>query len=152
MLDGSLLIFGGEDTDFEPLGDTWRYDGTAWTQLQPAHSPSPRRGAVAAAFDGTIVLFGGDTLPPSYGDWLSVDETWVWDGTDWTEEHPAESPDARSFAAMAAAGGELVLFGGGNFGGSFQAPAGTWTWDGSAWKKHTGEGPSARNDPTMAAR
>jgi N-acetylneuraminic acid mutarotase len=152
VLDGSLVIFGGEDVNFSPLGDTWVYDGTSWTQMQPAHSPSPRRGAVATAFDGKIVLFGGDTIPPSYGDWLSVDETWVWDGTDWTQQQPAQSPDARSFAGMAAAGGLVVLFGGGNFGGSFAAPVGTWTWDGTRWTQQMGPGPAPRNYPAMAAR
>jgi hypothetical protein len=53
---------------------------------------------------------------------------------------------------MAAAGGQIVLFGGGNFGGSYGMPAGTWTWDGTAWTEHTGPGPSPRNYPTMAAR
>ncbi|HEY8091494.1 MAG TPA: kelch repeat-containing protein [Polyangiaceae bacterium] len=152
VLDGSLVIFGGEDTDFLPLGDTWVYDGTSWTQKQPAHSPSPRRGAVAAARDGRVVLFGGDTLPPSYGLWRSVDETWVWDGTDWTQAHPAQSPEARSFAGMAAAGGQVVLFGGSTFGGSFGEPSGTWTWDGTTWTRFTGPGPEPRNYPTMAAR
>ena len=114
-----LVIFGGEGIDFEPLGDTWTYDGSSWTQLSPAHSPSPRRGAVAAALDGKMVLFGGDVISPSSQDWLSVDETWVWDGTDWTQQQPPQSPPARSFAGMAAAGGQVVLFGGANFGGDF---------------------------------
>ncbi|HEY8089867.1 MAG TPA: hypothetical protein VIF09_18530 [Polyangiaceae bacterium] len=152
VLDGSLVIFGGEDVDLLPLGDTWVYDGTSWKQMQPAHSPSARRGAVAAALDGKVVLFGGDTIPEPYGDWFSVDETWTWDGTDWTQEHPAQSPDARSFAGMASAGGQVVLFGGGNFGGSYAQPVGTWTWDGASWTNRTGSGPGARNYPTMAAR
>jgi hypothetical protein len=152
VVGGKLVIFGGEDDMFDPLGDTWIYDGTTWTQAQPAHSPSPRRGAVAASFEGKLVLFGGDTLPPSYGDWLSVDETWLWDGTDWTQAQPAQSPDARSFASMAAAGDQVVLFGGGTFGGNYGSPEGTWTWDGSSWTKHTGAGPSPRNYPTMTAR
>jgi hypothetical protein len=152
VLDGALVIFGGEDDDFLPLGDTWSYDGTSWRQLQPAHSPSPRRGAVAVAYDGKIVLFGGDTIPPSYGDWLSVDETWLWDGTDWTQQQPAQSPDPRSFAAMAAAGGQVVLFGGAQFGGDYGEPEGTWTWDGTTWTKHAGPGPAPRNYPAMSAR
>ena len=126
------------------------YDGTSWTQMAPAHAPSPRRDAVAAAVDGKVVLFGGDTI--KNGGWASVNETWVWDGADWTEQHPAQSPDPRSFAGMAAAGGQVVLFGGGTFGGSYGDPAGTWTWDGTNWTEHTGAGPSPRNGPAMAAR
>lgn len=149
---GALVIFGGEDDDFEPLGDTWSFDGSSWTQLSPAHSPSPRRGAVAAAYDGKMVLFGGDVISPSTQDWLSVDETWVWDGTDWTQMTPSQAPPARSFAAMATAGEQVVLFGGGSFGGDFQDPAGTWVWDGSNWTEQTGPGPSPRNEPAMGAR
>jgi hypothetical protein len=152
VLDGSLVIFGGEDVDFSPLGDTWVYDGTSWTQMQPAHSPSPRRGAVAAAYQGKMVLFGGDTISASLGDWLSVDETWVWDGTDWTQQQPAQSPDARSFAGMAAAAGLVVLFGGGSFGGNYAQPVGTWTWDGASWTQDMRPGPGPRNYPAMAAR
>ena len=152
VLGGSSSSSAGRTTCSIPLGDTWIYDGTSWTQAQPAHSPSPRRGAVAASFAGKVVLFGGDTLPPSYGDWLSVDETWLWDGTDWTQAQPAQSPDPRSFAAMAAADGEVVLFGGASFGGNGGSPEGTWTWDGLSWTKHTGAGPSPRNYPTMTAQ
>jgi len=85
-------------------------------------------------------------------DWLSVDETWLWDGTDWSLQQTAQSPEARSFAGMAAAGGQVVLFGGSNFGGTFTDPVGTWTWDGMAWSKYTGPGPGPRNDCTMTAR
>lgn len=81
-----------------------------------------------------------------------MNETWIWDGTDWTQEQPAQSPEARSFAGMAAAGGEVVLFGGTTFGGPIGNPEGTWAWDGSAWTKLAGAGPSPRTGPAMAAR
>ena len=153
VVGGQLVIFGGEGVDFEPLGDTWTYDGASWTQLSPAHSPSPRRAAVAAALDGKLVLFGGDVISPATGDWLAgLDETWVWDGSDWTQQHPSQSPPPRSFAAMAAAGGKAVLFGGANFGGGFQDPAGTWTWDGTSWTEETGPGPGPRCGPARTAR
>ena len=40
--------------------------------------------------------------------------TWTWDGTTWTQQHPATSPPARDEASMAydAATGTVVLFGG----------------------------------------
>lgn len=53
---------------------------------------------------------------------------------------------------MAAAGGEVVLFGGTTFGGPIGNPEGTWAWDGSAWTKLAGAGPSPRTGPAMAAR
>jgi hypothetical protein len=53
------------------------------------------------------VLFGG------YGN-RAFSDTWTWDGTTWTQQHPATSPPARGQAAMAcdAATGTAVLFGG----------------------------------------
>ena len=152
VVNGSLVVFGGEDVDFLPIADTWVFDGTSWTQMHPAHSPSPRRGASAAAYNGTLVLFGGDTISPTTSDWLSVSETWVWDGTDWTEMSPSHSPDPRSSAGMAAAGDRLVLFGGSTFGGNYGQPAGTWTWDGTDWSKGTGPDPAPRNYPTLTSR
>ena len=53
---------------------------------------------------------------------------------------------------MAAAGGQVVLFGGYDFGGTYADLAGTWTWDGADWTKHAGAGPGPRNSPAMAAR
>ena len=149
-LDGSLVVFGGEDLNNLPMSDTWVYDGATWTQQHPAHSPSSRRGAVAAALDGQMVVFGGDTLPDPNGLWVSVAETWVWDGIDWTQRQPAVSPGSRSFAAMTAVQDELLLFGG--IDGSAGLAEGTWTWNGTSWTEHTGPGPAPRNAPAMAAR
>ena len=103
----------------------------SWTQAQPAHSPSPRRGAIAATLGGKLVMFGGDTLPPSYGDWLSVDENPGSQGRNRLDPGAAGavSPDPRSFAGISGGGGaEIVLFGGGKFGWGLRGPAGTWTW------------------------
>ncbi len=70
------------------------------------------------AATGTVVLFGGNDL---FG---ALADTWTWDGTTWTQRHPATSPSARTSASMAydAATGTVVLFGGGH------GILGTWTW------------------------
>jgi hypothetical protein len=125
---GTAVLFGGHEGDGggDP-GDTWTWDGSAWTPRTPADSPSPRAGAAAAydAATGTVVLFGG-----SGG---SLDDTWTWDGTDWTQQSPAHSPPAGYvFGAMAYddATGTVVLF-----------DNGTWTWDGTT-KDWTHEQPA----------
>ena len=53
--------------------------------------------------------------------------TWTWDGSTWTQQHPATSPSARSGASMAydAATGNAVMFGGRGDNGF---PSTTWTW------------------------
>jgi hypothetical protein len=67
------------------------------------------------AATGTAVLFGGALFTGYLGD------TWTWNGTTWTEEHPATSPPARGEAAMAydAASSTAVLF---------SEDGSTWTW------------------------
>jgi hypothetical protein len=35
-----LIMFGGSASRIS--GDTWLWKGDGWTQLHPAHSPSPR--------------------------------------------------------------------------------------------------------------
>ena len=66
----------------------------AWKQLQPATVPSARYGA-SMAYDAAshqVVLFGGAGTGV-------FSTTWTWDGTNWTEQLPADSPAARSAIA-----------------------------------------------------
>jgi len=79
------------------------------------------------------VLFGGD----SYSS-VSMNDTWTWDGTDWTQQHPAHRPGARDDLGMAddAAAGTVVLFGGRGSCrpcGDFGIRGDTRTWDGTDW-------------------
>src|SRR5207302_2463029 len=85
-----------------------------WTKQAPAVHPSGR-GATPMAYDaatGTVVLFGGAGNGTSHD--TTLGETWTWSGTTWTQQHPAASPPARTYASMAydAATRTVVLFGG----------------------------------------
>lgn len=68
---GRLVVTGGRGlsgTAAIDLGDTWEFDGVAWTQAAPATSPSPRRWA-AMCYDLTLgrsVLFGGSSLGTTF--------------------------------------------------------------------------------------
>jgi hypothetical protein len=133
---GNVVLFGGYSfVSGDPLGDTWVWDGSTWTQQQPATSPSAREGPSMAydAATGNVVLFGGETVSGvrPYGN------TWVWDGSTWTEQHPATSAGARECASMAydASTGNVVLFGGYN--PSYGPFGNTWIWDGSTWTKQS---------------
>ncbi len=55
------MLFGGDDPSGNYLGDTWTWDGTTWTELAPATSPSARADASMAYDPATaqLVLFGG---------------------------------------------------------------------------------------------
>ena len=68
--------------------ETWVWDGTVWTKLSPATSPSVR-GEVSMVYDSArqqVVLFGGEASSNS-----PLNDTWVWDGTNWTKKNPVTS-------------------------------------------------------------
>ncbi|MEC7583258.1 MAG: kelch repeat-containing protein [Planctomycetota bacterium] len=69
---GTTLLFGGQSVfGGSVLGDTWEWDGTAWTVATASASPLPRRDH-AMAYDnrtGANVLFGGrETLSSVFSD------------------------------------------------------------------------------------
>jgi len=131
-----VVMFGGYTANGE-LNETWEWDGTSWTQMFPAHSPLPRFDA-AAAYDPVrhrIVMFGGFSL--NYGG--ALQDTWEYDGVDWTQKSPTTLPTDRAGAAMAydAVNGKMVMFGGAigfNLDNSPSSPLNeTWTYDGTNW-------------------
>jgi hypothetical protein len=99
----------------------------AWTKQAPAVHPPGRQGAAMAydAATGTAMLFGGfnGRISPYY-----LSDTWTWNGTTWTKQHPVVHPSARDVAAMVydAATASVVLFGGGAPNGGVFGD--TWTW------------------------
>jgi MYXO-CTERM domain-containing protein len=72
-----LVCFGGytDGSGDSEIDETWEWDGSAWTRMSPAVSPSPR-GGHGMAFDSRrqrIVLYGG----------YYANELWDYDGTTW---------------------------------------------------------------------
>lgn len=80
---------------------------------------------------------------------LEADDTWTWDGYDWTAMEPSGRPSARYDAGFAydAAHHSVVMFGGSQFAFSI---GDTWHWDGSDWiPADPGSSPPPR-DTSMA--
>lgn len=120
-----VVLFGGSGKNNRHLQDTWEWDGARWTECFSKNSP-PVRGDHAMAYDAArkrVILFGGHPQDST----LSLGDTWAWDGVNWTQLKPAQSPPAHYGHAMAydANRQRIVLF---------SAAAGTWEWDGSNWK------------------
>lgn len=146
-----VVLFGG-GSPTERFGDTWQWDGAVWTQVSagdPAGvlAPAPRTQH-CMAFDsqrGVVVLFGG--IVEAGGVNIANNETWEWNGTDWTLVSTS-GPAPRSMAAMAydEASQSVVLFGGSD---GTQVFDDTWAYDGSAWIEHQVPGPSARRGARM---
>jgi hypothetical protein len=145
---GELVLFGG-DNGRAVYGGTWIYQDGAWTKEHPALSPAPRTGAalVYDAATGQLLLFGGSSKIGTASGYFS--DTWTWNGSTWTQLHPATSPPARHNAAMIydATGQDVVLFGG--YDGQYLGD--TWTWNGSTWtQQDTPAAPAPRDTGSFA--
>jgi hypothetical protein len=130
------VLFGGWNPSTY-LGDTWEWNGVAWTARTPASSPSPRL-AHAMAYDvarARVVLFGGAV---GSGSGVDDDETWEWDGVNWTQMQPAVRPPPRRGANMTydPTRGVCVLFGGGVTPSGSPVLDDTWEWNGSTWTQY----------------
>jgi len=88
-----VLFGGGNGSGTVEFTDTWNWNGTTWTQRFPSSSPLARTNA-NMTYDaglGRGVLFGGFA-----GIWEdSLNDTWVWNGTNWKEIYPATVPPNR---------------------------------------------------------
>jgi hypothetical protein len=118
---------------------------------------------------GDVVMFGG-----TGSDGQALADTWLWDGSGWSEAGPADSPPARYGAEMAwdPQSQRVILLGGtggtgGNGGNGCSVGSGSsgtvtssggctqlqdaWAWDGSDWSQIAlGHGTGQLGDYTLA--
>ena len=122
------------------------YGQLNWTNQILTRSPAARSGQsmVYDAARQKVVLFGGytDVTNSNLGD------TWEWDGTNWTEMLPTNSPSPREGATMAydALHQQVILYGGVFVqSDASTVPLGeTWVWDGVNWTRK-----SPANSPAL---
>ncbi|MDE1838182.1 MAG: PKD domain-containing protein, partial [Euryarchaeota archaeon] len=146
--DNYVLLFGGCSGNpcSGATGDTWKYVGGSWYQVNANGSVPARFGAalVYDAKDGYMLLFGGCDHNPCYQ--LMYQDTWTYKAGTWTQLSPATSPPVRGAPGMAydPVDQYAVLFGGWG-GSSFLGD--TWTFAGGAWTQATpSTAPTARDD------
>ena len=90
------------------------------------------------------LLFGG------FGDGAVLGETWVWNGSTWSQRLPPVSPSARHGCAAAydPSTQRIFVFGGVSAEGETNE---LWAWDGTTWELVTqSAGPAARRDARLA--
>jgi len=126
-----LVIFGGVGD----YGNTWLWNGVAWTLAHPATSPPGRFGA-SAAYDPqtrTVMLFGGRIEAGT-----PVHDTWAWNGSNWLDldsgaggPQPGEGSDMAWDPAL----NEMLLV---TDSGVISIPGGTWVWAGTHWRHPNG--------------
>lgn len=129
-----VVMFGGEDPNAGRMADTWEWDGTNWMQINTTVAPYQRFWH-SMAFDpvrSRTILFGGDHFQPyALG---AENDTWEWDGTQWTRDWTAAAPSVRAGQSMVydSALGRMVLFGG------FNAGVNPNTFSNETWELGTG--------------
>jgi hypothetical protein len=75
-------------------------------------------------------------------------DTWLWDGGNWSQQPSTNAPPARQAASLAydTVSDNVILFGGSGANGL--PPGDTWAWSGSAWTQLT---PGISPTPPFAA-
>lgn len=138
-----LVLFGGMSTSTT--------SSAAPSDPTTVPAPSPTSGITGSTTPASSTLAPTTSAPapppttqPSTaaaGSGLTtLADTWVWNGTAWTQEHPATSPPARAGASVASntGGHELTLFGGSATpfvgpGASASPLNDTWEWVDGGW-------------------
>lgn len=87
-----VVMFGGRqapaDSDAQAtyLNDTWVYKDETWTQINSTQAPSGRQFP-AMAYDRArdkVILYGGNVLAEDEESFELQDDTWEFDGEQWT--------------------------------------------------------------------
>jgi N-acetylneuraminic acid mutarotase len=122
------------------FSDMWSFDGVGWTEIKPSTTPGPRYGASVAVDPKTnhAIVFGGirvDTDATNNQVQVYANDTWDWDGTNWTKVTTAVTPPPRENAGFALdpLRNELVLFGG--YSGFYLSDL--WSFSNGQWKQIT---------------
>ncbi len=159
----NAVMFGGYGSPVigpSPVyAETWIWDGTTWTNAAPSTTPTDYAGSdnfsiPLAAWDDVnqqvMLCYYGQASP-------HVFYTYLWDGSDWNLQSPANSPptdtglpDIWNNSLCDAPGiGNVIAFGGS--GPSANGVSDTWSWDGSTWTQLSpSTTPPARFRPFMA--
>jgi hypothetical protein len=134
------------------VASTWVFDGTKWQQVAATVSPE-QRSATNMAYDprtGQLVLFGGLSFQDG-APFKGRTDTWIWDGTSWTQRHPAVSPQGGFDSLVYDPDTQQLLLLEANFVGLTKPVQLTmWSWDGVNWHQlHPAALPVYGPDPQM---
>jgi hypothetical protein len=112
-----VVMFGGrrmgQGASDQTWTGTWNGASWVWTQESPSTTPPARISTrmVYYAYSQQIIMFGGADASGAL-----LHDTWMWNGSNWSDLTPTVFPDARSSPAMAYDGsvnpGQVVLYGG----------------------------------------
>lgn len=148
---GNLLMHGGAvlerrpdgSTSYQVTGDTWGWDGKAWTR-RATSGPAPRdhHGMVFDSARRVFVLFGGSDAHPD-GRTVLYGDTWEWTKAGWELVHEqGPKPGAHLAMAFDPVRARTILVGG-------RGDDRTWAWDGRTWEAVASGPPAERWSPRL---
>ena len=131
---GETILFGGERSSSQRLGDMWSWNGERWREIELPVFPHERERN-SLGYDqnsGNVVMFGGvSDLNTSEETWYN--DTWLWNGSEWCVKHPLHAPSPRISARMIFHCGldRLILMGGSTESSMMMD---MWLWDEEDWE------------------
>ncbi|OGO26660.1 MAG: hypothetical protein A2W33_08350 [Chloroflexi bacterium RBG_16_52_11] len=130
------------------LNDTWEYNGSTWTQVNPAVAPSAR-DSHAMVYDSdrrVIVLFGGYNPSTNY-----LSDTWEYNGSNWQQVNTPLSPPGRHHHAMVYDSQRRVVVLYAGHAASDPQMEDTWEYNGTTWQQIApAQSPPGRGGHSMA--
>jgi hypothetical protein len=110
-----VLLFGGW-TNGVAYGDTWTYNGVDWVEEKPVTSPQTRadNGLAYDPILKLVVLFGGLAGPCEDCGEGRLNDTWLWNGQNWSQVKTSVNPQPSSGVSFAfdRTTKAMLLFGG----------------------------------------
>ncbi len=92
---GAVVLFGGQDTNSNALGDTWEFVNGSWNDLTSTLAQAPSaRWSPGLTYDppvGGLLLFGGRNSAGTY-----FNDTWVFNASGWTKLNLTTAPAPRA--------------------------------------------------------
>ncbi|MBN2384661.1 hypothetical protein JXQ70_17440 [bacterium] len=133
MFGGSVLN-QGEDS-FYDSDETWEYNGIDWMKIETSQKP-PKRSYHCMAYNSTThqtIIFSGISSDGQGGGDL-LNDTWIYDGKNWSEIFTKSKPSFRFRAEMAYdSKRNVVVLYGGDWGGGSTPDDICWEFDGEDW-------------------
>lgn len=132
----ATILFGGQDTNGNALGDTWEFTHGQWSQLTTRKAPSARWGA-GLVFDpnvNALILFGGRTGWYGVNPWQA--DTWEFTSQGWTQLQTSGQPEPQSARDLVWDGADGYVLLVGNNPRSPGVPS-YWTFGSNTWTNIT---------------
>jgi hypothetical protein len=142
-LNGRIMLFGGDingriDRPTNPVGDTWEWDGSSWTQRFVSGPPARRHHSMTTVGD-KIVLYGGEDTSEA-----PLSDAWEWDGSAWTQILVSPPTSALVPPTFVPTSGFAAVAGGAVLLGTFGSTSQTWTFAADTWTQVAVTAPSPR--------